>query len=265
MPIRPIIIIIIFIIIVIVVVVIIIIIIIIITSIIFVVVVVVVIIIIINRVYNLYWSFVFQSCINSLGNSFFTNKANLDLTAATGLVKFTQIGFKSTIFQPVWPCNLVNDLEKKNNRTPPQCYVKFCASFQINWWIQTGVTVRKCSIQVKIGDFVSLVTVTRCNIIGFCVRGQWKYFFVCLVEFNKSLLLNRPWCLVKFFHTISFMTWRQKWDATCSGNCGGRQESSWILVEGKVWIQRIWDAFGPAGASCAESPVLRGTLISNHG
>ena len=111
MPIRPIIIIIIIFIIIVIVVVVIIIIIIIITSIIFAV--VVIIIIIINRVYNLYWSFVFQSCIKSLDNSFFTNKANLDLTAATGLVKFTQIGFKSTIFQPVWPCNLVNDLEKK--------------------------------------------------------------------------------------------------------------------------------------------------------
>ena len=32
-------------------------------------------------------------------------------------------------------------------------YVKLCASFQIHWWIQTGVTVRKHSIPVKIGDF----------------------------------------------------------------------------------------------------------------
>ena len=33
----------------------------------------------------------------------------------------------------------------------------FCASFQIHWWIQTAVTVQKCSIWVKIGDFLSSV------------------------------------------------------------------------------------------------------------
>ena len=32
------------------------------------------------------------------------------------------------------------------------------ASFQTHWWIQTAVTVQKCSIWVKIGDFLSCVT-----------------------------------------------------------------------------------------------------------
>ena len=42
------------------------------------------------------------------------NKANLrDLITATGLVIFTQIGFKSSIFQPVWPWNLVDDSKKQ--------------------------------------------------------------------------------------------------------------------------------------------------------
>ena len=39
-------------------------------------------------------------------------------------------------------------------------YSVFCilySVFQIHWWIQTGVTVRKCSIRVKIGDFLSRV------------------------------------------------------------------------------------------------------------
>ena len=46
----------------------------------------------------------------------------------------------------------------KNNRAPLLYYIKLCASFQIHRWIQTGVTVRKRSIQVKIGNFWSLVT-----------------------------------------------------------------------------------------------------------
>ena len=68
----------------------------------------------------------------------------------------TQTGFKSYIFQPVWPWNLMDDLE--NNRAPLLYYIKLCASFQVNQWIQTGVTVWKRLIQVKIGDFLSWVT-----------------------------------------------------------------------------------------------------------
>ena len=41
----------------------------------------------------------------------------------------------------------------KNNRAPLLCYFKLCASFQSHRWIQTGVTVRKRSIWIKIGNF----------------------------------------------------------------------------------------------------------------
>ena len=42
------------------------------------------------------------------------------------LTKFYQL--EDTVFCPVWPSNLTDDLEK---------------SFHSNWWIKTGVTVRK--------------------------------------------------------------------------------------------------------------------------
>ena len=42
----------------------------------------------------------------------------------------------------------------KNNRTPLLCYFKLCASFRSHWWIQTGVTVRKRPIWVKIRRFL---------------------------------------------------------------------------------------------------------------
>ena len=45
-----------------------------------------------------------------------------------------------------------------NNRAPLQCYFKLCALFRSHWWIQTGVTVRKRPIWVKIDDFESRVT-----------------------------------------------------------------------------------------------------------
>ena len=46
----------------------------------------------------------------------------------------------------------MDDLE--NNRAPLLTYIKLCALFQSHQWIQTGVIVWICSIQVKIGDFV---------------------------------------------------------------------------------------------------------------
>ena len=44
----------------------------------------------------------------------------------------------------------------KNNRAPLLCYFKLCAT--THWWIQTGVTVRKHPIWVKIEDFFSRMT-----------------------------------------------------------------------------------------------------------
>ena len=67
-----------------------------------------------------------------------------------------QFGSKSAILCPVWPWNLTYDLE--NNRAPLLHYFKLCASFHSHWWIQTGVTVRKCPIWVKFDDFLSRVT-----------------------------------------------------------------------------------------------------------
>ena len=46
----------------------------------------------------------------------------------------------------------------KNNRAPFLCCFKLCASSHGHQWILAGVTVRKPSIQIKIGDFLSRVT-----------------------------------------------------------------------------------------------------------
>ena len=49
------------------------------------------------------------------------------------------------------PCDLeIWQMTFKNNRAPLLCYFKLCASFCSHWWIQTGVTVRKRPICVKI-------------------------------------------------------------------------------------------------------------------
>ena len=63
----------------------------------------------------------------------------------------TSRGSNSVVFIAVWPWNLKDDLE--NNRAPLLRYFKLWASFRSHLCIQTGVTVRKRPIWVKINDF----------------------------------------------------------------------------------------------------------------
>ena len=85
------------------------------------------------------------------------NKANLrDLIAANGLVILLKLNSNHWFFGP---CDLeIWWMNPKNNRAPLLHHVKLCASFQSHWWIQTGVTVRRRPILVKIRDFLSRVT-----------------------------------------------------------------------------------------------------------
>ena len=95
--------------------------------------------------------------ISSWSNIQITNKANLrDLIAATSLVILLKLDSNSQFFRP---CDLeVRWMTSKNNTAPLLYYAKLCASFQIHQWIQTGFVVWKCSIRVKIADFLSRVT-----------------------------------------------------------------------------------------------------------
>ena len=68
-----------------------------------------------------------------------------------------QFGSKSMGFFVL--CDLeIWQMTLKNNRAPLLCYFKLCASFCSHWWIQTGVTVRRLPIWVKINIFLSRVT-----------------------------------------------------------------------------------------------------------
>ena len=80
----------------------------------------------------------------------------------------TQIGFKSSIFQAVWPWNLMDD-PKKTNRAPLLCNFKLL-------WIQTGVTVQK-----RLSWVLTSVTLTLtfCMDITFVINNNsWKMSFI---------------------------------------------------------------------------------------
>ena len=67
-----------------------------------------------------------------------------------------QFGSKLPIFWPAWP--QIWRMTLRNNRAPLLYYIKHDASFHSHRWIQTGVTVRKLSLRVKINDFLSRAT-----------------------------------------------------------------------------------------------------------
>ena len=81
----------------------------------------------------------------------------------------------------------------KDIRAPLLCCIKLCASFQSHRWIQTGVTVRKRSIRVKIGDLLSRVTLKfdrwPWKIIGHLFYATWSFVhhFLTIDEFKLEL------------------------------------------------------------------------------
>ena len=80
-----------------------------------------------------------------------------------------------------------------NNRAPLLYYIKLRASFQSHWWIQTVVTVWKRSIRVKIGNFLSRVTLKfdewPWKTIGhlFYATSSFVHHFITICEFKLEL------------------------------------------------------------------------------
>ena len=91
-------------------------------------------------------------------------------------------------FLAMSPWNLTDD-----KRAPLLCYFKLCASFCSHWWIQTGVTVRKQPIWVKIDNFLSRMTlqfdVWPWKTIGhlFYATSGFVHHFVVIGEFKLEL------------------------------------------------------------------------------
>ena len=120
------------------------------------------------------------------------NKANLkDLIAATGLVILLKLHSNRQFFSP---CDLeIWWISQKNKRAPLLYYFKLFASFHSHWWIQTGVTVQKRLIWVKIDDFFSRVTlkfdVWPWKTIGhlFYTTLSFLHHFVAIGEFKLEL------------------------------------------------------------------------------
>ena len=96
------------------------------------------------------------------------------------------------------PCDLeIWWMTLKNNRSPLLCYFKLCASFHSHLSIQTGVTVRKRTIWVKISKFLSCVTLKfdgwPCKTIGhlFLVTLSFVHHIIDNGEFKLELTVRK--------------------------------------------------------------------------
>ena len=86
----------------------------------------------------------------------------------------------------------------KNNRAPFLCCFKLCALFHSHQWIQTGVTVCKRPILVKINNFLSCVTLKfnwwPSKTIGhpFYATSSFVQHFVDIGELNNEVQSRTP-------------------------------------------------------------------------
>ena len=104
----------------------------------------------------------------------------------------TQNGFNHRFFSP---CDLeIWWMTSKNYRAPLLHYIKLCALFQSHQWIKSRATVWKRSIWVKIGDFLSRVTLKfdggPSKTIGhlFYVASSFVHHFIAISGFKLKLL-----------------------------------------------------------------------------
>ena len=123
----------------------------------------------------------------------------------------TQFGPKSVIF-------VTRDLEiswmtLKNKMALLLYHLKQCVSFQSHWWIQTGDTVRKRFIWVKIGDFLPHVTL---KFDGWPWKTTWHLFyaassfvnhFIAIIEFKLELQSGNTQCGSKSMIFLAVWPW----------------------------------------------------------
>ena len=132
-----------------------------------------------------------------MGHLFYTTSSFVHHFKAMGEFKL-KLQSENTQFGSKLPFFVLCDLEiwwmtLENNRALLLYYIKPCASFQSHGWIKTGVTVPKRSIQVKISNFLSFVTLKLdrwpWKTIGhlFYFASSFLHHFIAISEFKLEL------------------------------------------------------------------------------
>ena len=174
------------------------------------------------------------------------------MIAATGLVILLKLDSNRWFFSP---CDLeIPWMTSKNYRAPLLHNIKLCASFQTPWWKQTGDTVRKPSIRVKIGNFLSCVTL---KFDGWPWKKIEHLFYVTFSFVNhfkaiSELKLNLQSGNSQFGSKSAIFVWCDLdiWWMTLKNNrapllcyvklCASFQSHRWIQTEVIVQKRPIW-------------------------
>ena len=141
----------------------------------------------------------------------------------------------------------------KNNRAPLLYYIKLCAAFQSHWHIQTRVTVRKRSVRVKIGAFVSRVTL-KIDVWLWKTMGHLFYTTLCVsfqIHWWSQTWVTawKPSSRIKlaiFFVPSDLENWRMtlKNNRTpllcCFNLCASFHSQWWIQTGVTVRKRQIW-------------------------
>ena len=93
----------------------------------------------------------------------------------------------------------------KNSKASPLYYIKICASFQIHWWIRIGVTVRKRSIQVKIGDFF------LSHLTSKFYRWPWKTVVTSSIPCQTLCIISNPSVKSNLSYSLETLNSLQNW------------------------------------------------------
>ena len=124
--------------------------------------------------------------------------------------------------RPIWveipyffvPCDIeIERMTLKNNRTSLLCYFKLSATYHSHWWIKTWVTVRKLPIWVKIGDYLSFVTLKfdrwPWKTIGHLsyATSSFVQHFIGIGEFNLELQSGNASLTANLMKLQSFDIW----------------------------------------------------------
>ena len=128
----------------------------------------------------------------------------------------------------------------KNNRAPLLYYFKLCASFDSHLLIQNGVTVRKHQIWVKIGDFLSCVTLTF-------DLWTWPFAWISLL----SLVITPE-------NFMMIRWWEHSEKGVTDGQTDGRMERSVLRA---AWSQLKIYIFWTSKYSCAEQNFVTITRL----
>ena len=175
-----------------------------------------------------------------------------DLIAATSLVILLKLDSNRRFFSP---CDLeIWWMTLQNYTAHLPYYIKLCASFQIHRWIQTGNTVWKRSIQVKIGNFWSHLTFTFDG-------WPWKtirHLFLAMLSFVHHFKAIGKFKLKLQFGNAQFGSNRrffvprdlEIWQITLKNNrapflycfqlCASLHSHQWILTGVTVQKRPIW-------------------------